>query len=100
MIADGQQAEEDPFGNVKTTAARYFGFYPTPDDAAERLFESFPVLRPADQTQLRFLEPNAGTGNLARRCVRTLADMDSWSASRKRWRNEYRYDNLVDCVEV
>jgi hypothetical protein len=99
VIADGQAAEEDPFQNIKTTPARRYGFFPTPDAAGARLMEDVPLLRRKDEPQLRILEPSAGTGNLARRCVSSLAMFDNWSGGRDNARH-YRLDNRVDCVEI
>ncbi len=98
VIADGQQKEEDPFANIKTTPARYFGFYPTPERAADIVLRNFPILQPSDRPQLRILEPSAGTGNLARRCVRRLDGTDNDLPAH--WKDLYRYDNQVDCVEI
>ncbi|MBN9314201.1 MAG: DUF4942 domain-containing protein [Devosia sp.] len=102
VIGDGNTTEADPFAEVKHLPARYFGFFPTPDDAADRVFDgrgsrSFNngiiVFQPKDKPRLRILEPSAGTGNLARRCVTVPARAG-------RYASEYRYDNLVDCVEI
>ncbi|CCF19115.1 putative N6 adenine-specific DNA methyltransferase, N12 class [Pseudorhizobium banfieldiae] len=100
VIGDGMTKEEDPLKNVKTTPARYFGFYPTPDSAADNLISKISLLRKKEEPQLRILEPSAGTGNLARRCITTPAAFDNWSGGRDRYMNEYRFDNLVDCIEV
>lgn len=94
VLGDGQTAEEDPLNNIKTTPARRYGFFPTPDPAADELMGKVPTWRFKDQDQLRILEPSAGTGNLARRCIRTKGDANGYRE------NEYRYDNLVDCVEI
>jgi len=66
VIGDGRTAEADPFGNVKTTPAKRFGFYPTPDKLADDVIEQA-YLRGSrsDDTAPRVLEPSAGTGNLA-----------------------------------
>lgn len=100
VIGNGQAQEEDPLQNVKTTPARYFGFYPTPEDAARELLDGFPLLQRKDAPKLRILEPSAGTGNLARRCVKAIEETDRWSGSRERWANEYHSGNIVDCVEI
>ena len=100
VIGDGMQAEEDPLKNVKTTPARYFGFFPTPDDTADRVISYVNLLRRKDEPQLRILEPSAGTGQLARRCLNNPAAFDNWSGGRDRHMHEYRMDNVVDCVEV
>ena len=105
-IGDGMTAEDDPLENRKTTPAKRFGFYPTPPDAVDRMFSGnygsvgLNVLRRKDDERLRVLEPSAGTGNLARRCVRTIGELDEWAGGRERYENEYRFDNQVDCVEV
>jgi hypothetical protein len=98
VIADGGQTEEDVFSNRKTTPAKRFGFFPTPDAAAKELFRNIWVLRSADQPRLRVLEPSAGTGNLARRCISKLSDIEPWR--REEYARSYRFDNAVDCIEV
>ncbi len=100
VIGDGQTAEEDPFQNIKITPARRYGFFPTPDDAGATLMRDVPLLQRKDEPRLRILEPSAGTGNLARRCVSDPAALDNWAGGRERWEQEYRFDNLVDCVEI
>lgn len=100
VIGDGQQAEDDPFADVKHLPAKRYGFYPTPDSAANELFRDVSMLQKADQPRLTILEPSAGTGNLARRCVRSADALDHWSGGRDRYMAEYRFDNAVDCVEL
>lgn len=103
VIGDGQQAEEDPFANVKTTPAKRYGFYPTPDTAAEIALEGVSLLRRADEPRLRILEPSAGTGNLARRCFSTPATEAAYDWQRERnekFNREYRFDNIVECIEI
>lgn len=107
VIADGATQEEDPLQNRKLTPARRFGFFPTPPGAVEELFNGrgcvsgIPILRRKDEPRLRILEPSAGTGNLARRCVHSAAEMAGWNEyTRERYANEYRFDNLVDCIEI
>ncbi len=106
VIADGETQEEDPLQNRKLTPARHFGFFPTPPDAVEEFFNGrgcargILILRRKDEPRLRILEPSAGTGNLARRCVNSATAMDEWSGGRSRHESEYRFDNLVDCVEI
>jgi hypothetical protein len=106
VIGDANATEADPFAEVKHLPAKYFGFYPTPKDALSEMFsgrwnlKGIHVLRRADQPQLRVLEPSAGTGNLARQCVRTIEELDGWSGGRERHAKDYRFDNLVDCVEI
>ncbi len=101
VIGDGNATEADPFEEVKHLPARYFGFFPTPDEAADRVFDGrgrrgghgVIVFREKDEPQLRILEPSAGTGNLARRCITLPARAGHYA-------NRYRYDNIVDCVEI
>lgn len=107
VIADGATQEADPLQDRKLTPARRFGFFPTPPGAVEELFNGrgcvsgIPILRRKEEPRLRILEPSAGTGNLARRCVRSADEMDGWNEwARERHANEYRFDNLVDCVEI
>jgi len=100
VIGDGQQTEEDPFENVKNVPAKRYGFYPTPDRACEALFRDISLLQRADQPRLTILEPSAGTGNLARRCFRSIEELDNWSGGRKEYQDRYRFDNQVDCVEL
>lgn len=99
VIGDGMTKEEDPLATPKTTPARRYGFFPTPDDPADRVIRNASVLRPADASQMRILEPSAGTGNLARRCVKRFRAED-WGYNSERYRTEYRWDNLVDCIEI
>jgi hypothetical protein len=104
VIADGKTQEADPLQDRKLTPARRFGFFPTPPEAVDELFRGrgcisgIPILRRKDEPRLRILEPSAGTGNLARRC---MTGMQEWSAyDRERYAAEYRFDNLVDCIEI
>lgn len=98
VIGDGQPTEEDPLKTIKTTPARRYGFFPTPEGAAELLMDKVPTLRRKEDGRLRILEPSAGTGNLARRCIRNATQITGYNA--ERYRAEYRFDNSVDCVEV
>lgn len=106
VIADGETQEEDPLQNRKLTPARRFGFFPTPQEAVEEFFSGrgctygIPIIQPANKPRLRILEPSAGTGNLARRCLRSIEKLDNWSGGRERHAKDYRFDNLVDCVEI
>ncbi|PWJ81522.1 uncharacterized protein DUF4942 [Pseudaminobacter salicylatoxidans] len=100
VIGDGMTKEADPFANVKRTPAKHFGFYPTPDAAAQDLLKGVPLLQSKDKEPLTILEPSAGTGNLARRCIRTISELDNWSGGRERHAKEYRFDNRVDVVEM
>ncbi|HEY8066607.1 MAG TPA: DUF4942 domain-containing protein [Methylosinus sp.] len=106
VIADGATKEEDPLQNRKLTPARHFGFFPTPPEAVDEFFRGrgcvsgIPILRRREESRLRILEPSAGTGNLARRCVHSAAVMAEWSNRGRNYVDEYRFDNLVDCVEI
>ncbi|MFC3230390.1 DUF4942 domain-containing protein [Marinibaculum pumilum] len=78
--------ERDPdpdtgFDKVKTTPAKRFGFYPTSEGMAEDIVRNCQLYRREDQPGMTVLEPSAGTGNLARPCVK------NWRAA-------------VDCVEL
>lgn len=101
VLGDGMTKEDDPLApeNAKTTPARYFGFYPTPDDVAKRVEQAAGVLQSAKSPRLRILEPSAGTGNLARRCIKRF-DLKDWGHYAERYRDEYRWDNQVDCIEI
>ena len=63
---------------AKTSLAKNYGFFPTPDDAAAELFRHVPLYRSREDNAppLTVLEPSAGTGNLARRCVEAGAVVD------------------------
>ena len=78
---DSEEAKaEDPFAEQKRTPARYFGFYPTPDEARRKLLhdtiESFDYRHKDNPRAVRVLEPSAGTGNLARPFVDKGATVD------------------------
>ncbi|TIR63555.1 MAG: hypothetical protein E5X28_01220 [Mesorhizobium sp.] len=67
--------------------------------------KGIPIMQASDAPRLRILEPSAGTGNLARRCLSSIDDFaDHYGygdeARTDRWRKEYRFDNQVDCVEL
>jgi predicted RNA methylase len=68
--------EGDLFSNRKTTPARRYGLFPTPDDAAEQLIQAAKLYRREEDPRLHVLEPSAGTGNLARRCAEKGAAVD------------------------
>lgn len=102
VIGDGQTQEADPLQDAKTTPAKRYGFYPTPEDAAQTMFDGLHLTPRKDEGRLCILEPSAGTGNLARRCFsRPLTSKDT---SNDRWlaehNAEHRFDNQVDCVEL
>lgn len=96
VIADGQQAEEDVFSQRKTTPARSFGFFPTPDAAADALIDFVPLHINRGEPPLRILEPSAGTGNLARR----LATQREWHSDEWPRRVVGTYRHKVDCIEI
>jgi hypothetical protein len=97
VIGDGQQ-HDDVFSHRKTTPARRFGFFPTPDAVAETLIGKVPLWRKAEEPPLTILEPSAGTGNLARRCATIRHE------SANKWGKTddpaYSYSHKVDCVEI
>lgn len=67
VIPEGQTPEDDGgLFTPKTSLAKNYGFYPTPDSLADRVIEKTPLYRGKDDPPLTILEPNAGTGNLAR----------------------------------
>jgi hypothetical protein len=93
VLGDGQTKEEDPFDNVKTAPARYYGFYPTPPAAASLALRDAGIYHVSrERDRLRILEPSAGTGNLARACIPKYDR--SWD------RERYRVDHIVDCIEI
>ena len=100
VIGDGQQAEEDPFENIKHTPAKRYGFFPTPDKAADDVFKRVNLTRKIDEPRMRILEPSAGTGNLARRCVDGHKSLENWSGGREDHAHKYHARNLVDVVEL
>jgi len=73
--------EEDSLFKVKRTPAKGWGFYPTPEDAAEIVMRQAKIWRPTeDRRPLLVLEPSAGNGSLAYRAVEN--------------------GGVVDCVEI
>jgi GGDEF domain-containing protein len=78
----------------KTSLAKGFGFYPTTGKAIEDFFNKADIslYRAKSDPPLRILEPSAGTGNLARRCL--TRDDSPWARERQ------RFDHVVDCVEI
>lgn len=103
-IGDGQTQEPDPLDDIKTTPAKRYGFFPTPDGAAKEVFDGVWLTQSKDKPPLRILEPSAGTGNLARRCIskpRTVDRDDEWNRRRIEEHNaSHRFDNQVDVVEI
>ena len=100
VIGDGQQAEEDPFANIKHTPAKRYGFFPTPDKAADEVFQRVKLMQKITEPRLRILEPSAGTGNLSRRCVDGHSGLEKWSGGRASYAADYHARNLVDVVEL
>ena len=97
VIGDGMTAEEDPLEQRKSVPAKFFGFYPTPDAAAEQLLSKVSLYRAEDAPPLRVLEPSAGTGSLARR----LAAEQSWTdRSYGKPSRSWTWRPQVDCVEI
>lgn len=94
ILPNGGQTEEDPLENKKTTPAKRFGFFPTPSKTVDELFRYVSCLRSADKPRMRILEPSAGTGNLARRCMLESKKID------ERHKDKYRSDHTVDCIEI
>ncbi|WP_421983386.1 DUF4942 domain-containing protein [Roseibium sp.] len=105
VVGDGMTKEEDPLNNPKTTPARYYGFFPTPEDAASTTIEEAQLAIANDAAPLRILEPSAGTGNLARPAaaerihrIPRLVPMDN---GRQRYDyDEVPYQHIVDCIEL
>lgn len=80
-IPEEREPDEDTGLNTpKTSLARRYGFFPTPDAPADAVIQRAPLYQPEGEPRLTVLEPSAGTGNLARRAAETGA--------------------IVDCVEV
>lgn len=105
VIPDGMTPEDDGgLFTQKTTPAKFYGFYPTPDDPAETIIKRVALLQSADKPPLTILEPSAGTGNLARRCFSKpiVPDGDyEWQIDQAREHNaKHRFDNQVDCIEI
>lgn len=99
VIGDADLKAEDPLERRAMTPAKSFGFYPTPPEAVDCLFGerragSINVLQDINKPPLRILEPSAGTGNLARRCVQTADGKADW------YLEPFRFDNIVDVIEV
>ncbi len=97
-LGDGMAKEADPLKEVKTTPAKRYGFFPTPDAAAGTVIGKANLWQNKDKDRLRVLEPSAGTGQLARRCIVRLQDMEDWR--RERYAKDFRFDNAVDCIEI
>lgn len=80
-IPEEREPDEDTgLHQAKTTPAKRYGFFPTPDPAADEVIAMVPLHRADGEPPLLVLEPSAGTGQLARRCFAKGA--------------------IVDCVEI
>lgn len=92
VIGDARQEEVDPLKEKKTTPAKFYGFYPTPEETALRVIDRLPLYRRPGEPPLRILEPSAGTGNLARLVAKEQTAYSS--------QGPYTYRHIVDCVEI
>lgn len=80
-IPEEREPEEDTgLFTPKTGVAKNYGFFPTPDAAADAVFDRAPFYRRDGEPPFTLLEPSAGTGCLSARAVKKGA--------------------IVDCVEV
>lgn len=96
-IGDGMTPEDDGgLFTPKTTLAKHYGFYPTPDAAAKIVVARVALYREKATAPLHILEPSAGTGNLARLCL----SYDRERCARGSWESLARNQNLIDCVEI
>ncbi len=76
-IPDGAEPEDDGGLNTpKTSLAKNYGFFPTPDAAASSFFEYVPLYQEDGKPPLTVLEPSAGTGNLAALALAKGATVD------------------------
>lgn len=97
VIADGQTRKEDPLNAFKSTPAKYYGFYPTPDVVADQLLDGISFYVPEGAPPMRVLEPSAGRGALALRCAKARTFEDRRHAHQTwTWMHKPR----VDCVEI
>lgn len=99
VIGDAQQQAPDIFDNTAAAGrslARRYGFFPTPDGAADKVIEDAALYRHKDEAPLTILEPSAGTGNLARRCALAGYERGRHASAD----DSYAYGHKVDCVEV
>ncbi len=105
LADDATERADDPLKDIKTTPARRYGFFPTPDDAAEIVFRKAPLKRRFDQSDLTVLEPSAGKGNLARRAAQERKGLDTVTEDGEGGRRKITYQDFimrarVDCVEL
>jgi predicted RNA methylase len=73
---DHDEGDKAGLHTPKTSLAKNYGFFPTPDMAADLLFEYVPLYREKGAEPVTVLEPSAGTGNLARRAADKGAVVD------------------------
>lgn len=75
-IPEERAPVDDPLAKAKTSLAKNYGFYPTPDTAAETVIEKAMLRHREEGERLTVLEPSAGTGNLAKRAAAMGAVVD------------------------
>jgi predicted RNA methylase len=75
-IPEERAPVDDPLSRPKTSLAKNYGFYPTPDQAAETVIEKAMLRHRNEGERLTVLEPSAGTGNLAKRAAANGAVVD------------------------
>ena len=98
-IPEERKADADDGLNApKTAIAKRYAFFPTPDEAADKLIDAAWLTRRRDGGLWSILEPSAGTGNLARRCVKDGALVDCVEAHDDRaraLRTDGRYRSVI-----
>lgn len=105
-IPEEREPDEDTgLHTPKTSLAKNFGFYPTPDAAAERFLDDTPLHRHRDEPPLVVLEPSAGTGSLAHRlvskgCIVDCIEVHAERARTLQSRNIYRKVTRADFLTV
>ena len=78
-IPEDRDADEDTgLHTPKTSLAKNYGFFPTPDAAAAATLERMPLYQSKEDNlpPLTLLEPSAGTGQLAKLAVKAGAIVD------------------------
>ncbi len=84
----------------KTAIAKNYGFFPTPDEAMERVMEAAPLYRRDEgEPKIRVLEPSAGTGGLAYAAVKRGAVVDCIEihpARAEGLRSSKLYNNVIE----
>ena len=77
VLSDGDAHEAAETFTSKTSLARNFGHYPTPESVAKRVVEAAYIHGPRDDAPpLLVLEPSAGGGNIASIAARQGAHVD------------------------